>query len=268
MEEKQIGWILIPPQVMADKRLTQSAKVLYGKINGLTGERGYCWASNETLAEYLGMKDIRNPLEKLIKFQYIKRVLFSKEGNVRHLYPLLPQPQTSVATATDPSVATATATMHYDYAIKKEGDSFHSYEESTRMNKKPRSPREFANARRAELGKPPLHQPPRTEKQDLAVKALKLIELFKKTFYEKHGEGVDTYFGGDSEENGKYIKLAKACVLLLGEDSEQYVRDWIGGLGEFFQYDPSNCWSESQMKKWKVSKKIKQNENIIKPEYL
>lgn len=121
MEETQIGWILIPPQVMADKKLTQSAKVLYGKINGLTSVKGYCWASNDTLAEYLGMKDIRNPLEKLIKFGYIKRVVFPKEGNARHLYPLLPQQQTSVATATDPSVATATdTTMHYDYAKKEE----------------------------------------------------------------------------------------------------------------------------------------------------
>lgn len=119
MEEKHIGWILIPPQVMSDKRLTPSAKMLYGKINGLIGERGYCWASNETLAFYLGMGDIRNPLEKLVSTGYIKRVVFKGEGNERHLYPLLPQLQTSVATATDPSVATATDTMHIDYALHK-----------------------------------------------------------------------------------------------------------------------------------------------------
>ena len=79
---------------------------------------------------------------------------------------------------------------------------------------------------------------------------------------------MDAYFGGNPEENGKYTKLAKACILLLGKDSERYVEEWIGGLGEFFQYDPSNCWSSSQMRKWKVSQKLKNKDSEIKPEYI
>lgn len=123
-------------------------------------------------------------------------------------------------------------------------------------SKKPRSPREFTNARRADLGKPPL-QPKRTEKQDLALDALKLIDYFKQQFYEMHGEGVDAYFRGDSSENSKMVKLAKACVVFLGRDARAYVDDWLAGKGEFFSYDPSNAWSNSQMSKWKASKTMK-----------
>lgn len=128
---------------------------------------------------------------------------------------------------------------------------------------KPRSPREFANARRAELGKPPL-KPKRTEKQDVAIQALKLIDYFKQQFYEMHGEGVDSYFRGNSSENGKLTKLAKECVLFLGSEAKSYVDDWLAGRGEFFAYDPSNAWSRSQMSKWKASKTIKnKSENPI-----
>lgn len=131
-------------------------------------------------------------------------------------------------------------------------------------SKKPRSPRDFTNARRADIGKPPI-QPKRTEKQDIAVQALKLIDYFKQQFYEMHGEGVDSYFRGDSSENSKMVKLAKGCVVFLGGDARAYVDDWLAGKGEFFSYDPSNAWSNSQMSKWKASKTMKKETQDFMP---
>ena len=50
-------WVLIPPIVAADHNLGDGEKVLCGIINGLTRERGYCYASNEYLAKYMGKSE-------------------------------------------------------------------------------------------------------------------------------------------------------------------------------------------------------------------
>lgn len=50
-KKRKIGWILIPPYIAGRSDLLDSEKLLYGKIQGLISNEGYCFASNEYLAE-------------------------------------------------------------------------------------------------------------------------------------------------------------------------------------------------------------------------
>lgn len=52
---ENIGVCVIPSHVAGRSDLTSSQKMIYGRIFGLTGKRGYCWASNRWIGSQLGM---------------------------------------------------------------------------------------------------------------------------------------------------------------------------------------------------------------------
>ncbi len=92
-EEQQTGWVIIPPQIVADENLTNSQKMLLGRIMGLSNKKGYCYASNEWLGQQLGLKPttISGYISELVEDGYIKRVLKktdNEEVKERRLYPL------------------------------------------------------------------------------------------------------------------------------------------------------------------------------------
>jgi len=99
MSEQQTGWVLIPPQIIADNNLTNSQKMLLGRIMGLSNKEGYCYASNKWLGEQLGLEPttVSGYISKLDNDGYINRVLTKDDNNEikeRRLYPLLnPPPQ-------------------------------------------------------------------------------------------------------------------------------------------------------------------------------
>jgi len=54
-DERQVGWCIIPPWVLADQRLSSTQKLLLGRVLGLSDKHKYCWASNEWLGQELGI---------------------------------------------------------------------------------------------------------------------------------------------------------------------------------------------------------------------
>ena len=48
-------WSVITAPILENKNLTDGAKLFYCEISRRTNERGYCWASNQRLAEDLGL---------------------------------------------------------------------------------------------------------------------------------------------------------------------------------------------------------------------
>jgi hypothetical protein len=89
----EIGWILIPPSIAARNDLTSTDKLLLGKINGLTGIKGYCFASNEWLGQQIGLKS-HSVSELLTKFEEMKLISRDTVRNdkneiiERKIYPL------------------------------------------------------------------------------------------------------------------------------------------------------------------------------------
>lgn len=48
---------VIPTEVMINKEISSTAKVVYGIISSLTNEKGYCWASNRYLGELMSLSE-------------------------------------------------------------------------------------------------------------------------------------------------------------------------------------------------------------------
>jgi len=59
MEKKFSTWSVIPTEVMLNKEISSTTKILYGIIGSLCNEKGYCWASNDYLGELLGITSTR-----------------------------------------------------------------------------------------------------------------------------------------------------------------------------------------------------------------
>ncbi|MDD2496404.1 MAG: helix-turn-helix domain-containing protein [Tissierellia bacterium] len=64
---------VIPTEVMINKEISSTAKILYGIISSLTNEKGYCWASNDYLGELLGKtaRQISSTINTLLKERLI-----------------------------------------------------------------------------------------------------------------------------------------------------------------------------------------------------
>jgi len=74
-ENNKIGhYIIIPAKVNSDKQLTPNAKLLYGEINFLCYEKGYCWASNSYFSSLYGVTEatISTWISSLEKQGYIE----------------------------------------------------------------------------------------------------------------------------------------------------------------------------------------------------
>jgi hypothetical protein len=110
-----MNFITIPYDLLARTDLTASEKNLMGLIHSLSAKEGYCFASNQYLADALGMKlsGIRNCLAELYTKGLITRVVKRKDNNeiesreiklvtplmLEQHTPMMPQQHTSVATA-------------------------------------------------------------------------------------------------------------------------------------------------------------------------
>lgn len=68
-------YAVIPAKILHDKRLTPTARLLYGTISALTQAEGYCWASNSYLAEMydLSADRVGRLIADLEKLGYIAR---------------------------------------------------------------------------------------------------------------------------------------------------------------------------------------------------
>lgn len=93
--KKTQAFVRTPVSVLHDKNLSDSAKLLYLEILGLSeaGKKGYCWATNRTLAESFGKttRTITNLIAELETAGYITRQETKKDTEKkvleRKLYP-------------------------------------------------------------------------------------------------------------------------------------------------------------------------------------
>ena len=78
-----IGWGMSPPSIMIAPDLTPSQKLLWGRINGLKADKGYCYAWNEFLGEAILMKKgtVANLISKMVELGYLERTLVYRKGN-------------------------------------------------------------------------------------------------------------------------------------------------------------------------------------------
>jgi len=81
-------YAVIPLQILEDKSLSSTSKLLYGEITALTKKNGCCSATNKYLAERIGIKEdsIWNNLKQLKDKKYIKiSIERSEKGTFRSI---------------------------------------------------------------------------------------------------------------------------------------------------------------------------------------
>jgi hypothetical protein len=86
------GFAQIPNEVLTDKNLSVSEKVVYAIILGKYKQRGYCWVCNKTFAESTGktIRQIQRIVKSLKDKKYIKVNLdYTKKVTERQLIPLV-----------------------------------------------------------------------------------------------------------------------------------------------------------------------------------
>jgi len=93
-DNKDETFVIIPPTVLADKRLSAGEKMVYGRVFGFIKAYGYCKATNEYLGVHIGMSKntVRNYLSKLYEYGYLRYELVrdeKKEVIDRKIYPTL-----------------------------------------------------------------------------------------------------------------------------------------------------------------------------------
>lgn len=54
-DNNEVGWALIPPNIISRQDLSANEKLIFGRIMGLLSIKGYCWASNMWLGKQIGL---------------------------------------------------------------------------------------------------------------------------------------------------------------------------------------------------------------------
>lgn len=82
MTNKPSYYAIISAQVRYDKNLTANAKLLYGEINCLTNENGFCFATNRYFAELYGktIVTVSKWISELVVNDYISTAYTYKGG--------------------------------------------------------------------------------------------------------------------------------------------------------------------------------------------
>lgn len=82
--------INIPASVRFDTELCLAARMLYGEINALCDERGYCWASNQYFAQLYQVKRkaVSRWIQQLEERHYVRVEIDPTQGNLRQIYPV------------------------------------------------------------------------------------------------------------------------------------------------------------------------------------
>lgn len=95
-----IGWSLVPPTILGTDNLNSTQKLLWGRINGLLTDKGYCYASNKWLGGQLGLKKetISNYISDMEDKGYLKRELIRNEDNEIIERQLTPLPEINTPT--------------------------------------------------------------------------------------------------------------------------------------------------------------------------
>lgn len=97
MSQVQEPFLQIPKSVAFNSNLSPMARLVYGHILSLSYDKGYCWASNEYIADQIGIKtrQLQNIIKELDQVELIKIQIDWKQKNQsrRKIYPMTPKPE-------------------------------------------------------------------------------------------------------------------------------------------------------------------------------
>lgn len=88
-----ITYVIMPVDILQDKNLTPSEKILYCYLSLF--KKGVCFQSNEKLAEITGLDEstIKRGLKKLSELQYVFIEFVNNNSAMRRIYVVLDNPK-------------------------------------------------------------------------------------------------------------------------------------------------------------------------------
>lgn len=88
-----ITFVVMPVEVLQDKNLTSSEKILYCYLNLF--KKGVCFQSNEKLAEMTGLDEstVKRGLKKLGEMKYIFVEFVNNNSAMRRIYTIMDNPK-------------------------------------------------------------------------------------------------------------------------------------------------------------------------------
>ena len=84
-------WACVPVRVLRDTVIPANAKLLYGELDALSCSAGYCWATNQYLAEMFGwsVKSVSRLISTLEESGYIRsEMVATSSGRERRIYTI------------------------------------------------------------------------------------------------------------------------------------------------------------------------------------
>lgn len=87
-QAKDVGWVHIPPLILAAEDLCMGEKVLYGRIVGFSKKLGKCFATNEWFSQQLGLtkNTVSAYVSNLVRKGYLLRSYGTNGKQSRALY--------------------------------------------------------------------------------------------------------------------------------------------------------------------------------------
>lgn len=88
-----ISFVIMPIEILQDKNLTSSEKILYCYLSLF--KKGVCFQSNDKLAEMTGLDEstIKRGLKKLSEMQYVYVEFVNNNSAMRRIYVVLDNPK-------------------------------------------------------------------------------------------------------------------------------------------------------------------------------
>lgn len=160
-EREAAFWCVAPIAVIKDRRISQSAKLLYCLVTALQTEKGYCYASNRYLADGIGLENeesVKRLLRELAKAGYFTIEIVRDERNAvveRRIFPSVKTPE--LAAPPD-----ETARTPPDETVRTPPDETVRYNRIDNNIIPPKAPRK--GRKKEEPKKEPDHKPDRFEK--------------------------------------------------------------------------------------------------------
>lgn len=92
-EGSGITYVIMPVEILQDKNLTSSEKILYCYLNLF--KKGVCFQSNEKLSEMTGLDEstIKRGLKKLADMKYVFIEFVNNNSAMRRIYVILDNPK-------------------------------------------------------------------------------------------------------------------------------------------------------------------------------
>lgn len=205
MKEKPNYYAIIPARVRYAKDLSMFQKLLFGELTALSNKEGFCWAGNAYFAKLYDKTEtwISETLNDMYKKGYLHIYRSSTNSQNRKVYirenlnscfrekPKVLSRKTESTFREKPKHNNTRVNIKNNKTSSQSSDdlleNFKQASQVDCLDVKSKTPRNFANARRAKLGKPPIPKKKPTDKQQIFFDADALGRFYLDEAQRIHG---------------------------------------------------------------------------------